>query len=150
MVCGCGSMGRIYVRCELSFWERVQPYSREHRHDFPLAPQNPNIGVVTLRAWANSWGTSKDTIIVRIAASGGKGNYYQYNARYQQGYRQAPILLTVTEVETNLQKSIGNGAVKQVASKTLTGVYMCGVVCLTGLWLSRVPSPKGLFWSCAS
>ena len=108
-----------------------------------IAPQNPNIGVITLRAWANSWGTSKDNIIVKIASSG-SGPHFQFNSRYQAKYRQAPILVTVTEVETNLQKSIGNGAVKQVASKTLTGVYMCGVVCLTGLWLGRVLSPKGL------
>ena len=118
--------------CELNFREGVQPYARGHRHDLHLAPQNPNIGIVTLRAWANSWGTSTDSIVVKIAASGsGTSNAFHYNARYRAAWRTAPILVTVTEVETNLQKATSNGAVKQVASKTLTGV--CGVVCLTGL-----------------
>ena len=99
-----------------------------------IAPQNPNIGVITLRAWANSWGTSKDNIIVKIASSG-SGPHFQFNSRYQAKYRQAPILVTVTEVETNLQKATGNGPVKQVKSKTLTGVcVVCGVLCVCVGW----------------
>ena len=39
-----------------------------------IAPQNPNIGVVTLRAWANSWGTTKDSIVVKISTSGSAGS----------------------------------------------------------------------------
>ena len=97
-----------------------------------LPAQNPNIGVVTLRAWANSWGTSADDIVVKIATSSAAGsNAFHYNARYRKAWRTPPILVTVMEVETNLQKATANGAVQQVASKTLTGVSVhCGCVLL--------------------
>ena len=87
---------------------------------------DPNIGVVTLRAWANSWGTGADTIVVKIATSGSAGsNAFQYNARYRTGWRTPPILVTVMEVETDLAKATPNGVVvKQVASKTITSASM--------------------------
>ena len=108
------------------------PTPKQGPHDdLHSTPQNPNIGVVTLRAWANSWGSSPDSIVVKIACSGGSGSkVFHYNTRYRQSWRTPPVLVTVMEVEPNLQKATSDGPIKQVRSKTITSAceWACDLV----------------------
>ena len=60
---------------------------------------NPQPGVPCLRVWADSWGTSGDTLTVRVASSGSHGNHYLYNNIYQPSWQRGVLTFTITEVE---------------------------------------------------
>ena len=60
---------------------------------------NPNIGFVTLNVVASSWGTSKDTLVWKVSASGScSSKVFHYNSRHQSPWRKAPLTLTATEI----------------------------------------------------
>ena len=60
---------------------------------------NPNIGFVTLNVMAKSWGTSQDTLVWKVSASGSCGqSVFHYNSRHQNSWIRAPLTLTATEI----------------------------------------------------
>ena len=67
-------------------------YSFSHEH------LNPQLGILTLRVAAKSWGTSSGGVKIRVYTSGGSGNHYMYNSRYKSSWKATPVTFTVTEV----------------------------------------------------
>ena len=60
---------------------------------------NPNIGFVTLNVVAPSWGTSQDTLVWKVSASGSCGsNVFHYNSRHGSNWIKTPLTLTATEI----------------------------------------------------
>jgi hypothetical protein len=68
-------------------------------HSFTHEHWNPQPGLVTLRVWCKSWGTTEDDLEVRIYSSGSNGNYYYFNHRNHANEPKPPLTFTITEVE---------------------------------------------------
>jgi len=60
---------------------------------------NPQLGLLALRVWVKSWGTSEDTLTVRVYTSGSSGNYYLYNTVDDPGTANPPLTFTITEIK---------------------------------------------------
>ena len=67
-------------------------------HSFSHQHLNPQLGILTLRIAAKSWGTSAGGVKIRVYTSGGSGNHFQYNSRYAVGWKKTPVTFTITEV----------------------------------------------------
>lgn len=68
-------------------------------HSFSHEAWNPQAGLLALRVWVKSWGTSQDDLVVRVYSSGSYGNYYYYNTVNDARHENPPLTFTITEVE---------------------------------------------------
>jgi hypothetical protein len=60
---------------------------------------NPQAGLLCLRVWVKSWGTSSDNLRVRVYTSGSSGNHYLYNTVNSANYENPPLTFTITEIK---------------------------------------------------